>query len=289
MSIDAGATTVTAVHARAVRTRVGRVVLLAALLVSALIVLLPFIWMVFASLRTQGEIFREPGALLPIAPTVQAYVDVWQRIPFARFFLNSVIFAGGVTALSLVCDSMCAYALARLHFRGQGALFWVVLIVLMVPFQITLIPLFITVFGFGWLDTYQGLIIPRATSAFGIFLLRQFFIGLPRDLDEAARVDGASEFTVFTRAVLPLSVPALVTLGIFHFMANWNDFLWPLVITSSTDMRTIPAGLTLFMGSFVVEIPLLMAGATIALLPLAVAFVLAQRHFVRGVVMTGIK
>lgn len=268
---------------------VGRGAIYIALLAGAAAMLLPFVWMVSTSLKPQPEIFRFPGELFPREWTLDAYIDVWERIPFARFFMNSVIFAVGVTAISLLFDSMAAYALARLKFRGQRLLFWVVLIVLMVPFQITLIPLFMTVFQLGWLDSFAGLIIPRATNAFGIFMLRQFFLSLPRDLDDAARIDGASEWRIYWSIVLPLSLPALATLAIFHFMYNWNDFLWPLVITSSTDMRTLPAGLTLFMGAHVVEHAVLLAGATIALAPLAIAFVIAQRFFVRGVVMSGMK
>lgn len=277
------------VPARRLRVRPGRALTYAVLYLGAAIVLLPFVWMVAASLKTEPELFTAPTELLPGHPTTTAYSDVWQRIPLARFFLNSVIFAGGVTVLSLFLDSLAAYALARLRFRGRDLAFWVVLIVLMVPVQITLIPLFLTVFQLGWLDTYAGLIIPRATNAFGIFLLRQFFLSIPREFDEAARIEGASEFQIYRRIILPLSKPALATLAVFHFMYNWNDFLWPLVVTSSPEMRTVPAGLTLFMGSFVIEHPLLMAGATLLLLPLAVAFVLAQRYFVRGVVMSGLK
>ncbi len=268
---------------------VARTPLYAALLVGAAIMLLPFAAMVGTSFKPQPEVFRFPGELLPREPTFDAYIDIWNRIPYGRFFFNSVVFAGGVTALSLLLDSMAAYALARLRFRGQQVLFWVVLIVLMVPFQITLVPLFLTVFQLGWLDSFAGLIIPRATNAFGIFMLRQFFLTLPREFDEAARIDGASEWTIYWRIALPLSLPALATLAVFHFMYNWNDFLWPLVITTSTDMRTLPAGLTLFMGSHVIEHAVLMAGATLALLPLAMAFLLAQRYFVRGVVMSGLK
>lgn len=251
--------------------------------------ILPFLAMLSTSIKPQAEVFSNPGALLPRQPTFSAFVDIWERIPFARFFFNSAVFAGGVTALSLLFDSMAAYALARLRFRGQQAFFWLVLIVLMVPFQITLVPLFLTVFGLGWLDSFAGLIIPRATNAFGIFMLRQFFLSLPRDLDDAARIDGASEWRIYWHIALPLSLPALATLGVFHFMYNWNDFLWPLIITTSTEMRTLPAGLTLFMGSHVVEHSVLMAGATMAIAPLALAFVLAQRFFVRGVVMSGLK
>jgi multiple sugar transport system permease protein len=159
----------------------------------------------------------------------------------------------------------------------------------MVPYQITLIPLFQTVFDLHWLNTYQGLIVPRATSAFGIFMLRQFFVSLPRDLDSAGRIDGASEFRIYWSIILPLAKPALATLAVFLFMNNWNDFLWPLVITSSTDMRTLPAGLALFSGQFVIEHAVLMAGATLSLLPLAIAFLFAQRYFVQGIATTGIK
>ncbi|MDQ3691348.1 MAG: carbohydrate ABC transporter permease [Chloroflexota bacterium] len=259
------------------------------LIIGAVVMLLPFVWMVSASLKPQPEIFQYPNELLPREPTLTAYGDVWERIPFARFFLNSVVFAGGVTIISLFLDSLAAYALARLQFRGREVFFWVVLIVLMVPFQITLIPLFLTVFGLGWLDTFPGLIVPRATNAFGIFMLRQFFLSLPRDFDDAARIDGASEFRIYWQIALPLSLPALATLGVFHYMYNWNDLLWPLIITTTTEMRTLPAGLTLFMGSHVIEHAVLMAGATISLIPLAVAFLVAQRYFVRGVVMSGLK
>ncbi len=272
-----------------VRRLSGRGSLYAVLIIGAVVMLLPFVWMVSASLKPQPEIFQYPNELLPREPTLTAYGDVWERIPFARFFLNSVVFAGGVTIISLFLDSLAAYALARLQFRGREVFFWVVLIVLMVPFQITLIPLFLTVFGLGWLDTFPGLIVPRATNAFGIFMLRQFFLSLPRDFDDAARIDGASEFRIYWQIALPLSLPALATLGVFHYMYNWNDLLWPLIITTTTEMRTLPAGLTLFMGSHVIEHAVLMAGATISLIPLAVAFLVAQRYFVRGVVMSGLK
>jgi len=261
----------------------------------ALVVLLgafmifPFVWMLLTSFRTQQEIFSNPGNLIPAALNWSAYVEIWSELPFARLFLNSVIFAGGTTLISLLFDSLAAYGLARLTFPGRTLAFYVVLATLMVPYQITLIPVFQTVFDLHWLDTYQGLIVPRATSAFGIFLLRQFFVTVPRDLDAAARIDGAGEFRIYWSIMLPLARPALATLAVFHFMYNWNDFLWPLVITSSIDMRTLPAGLTLFGGQFVVEYAVLMAGATISLAPLAIAFLFAQRYFVQGIATTGIK
>ena len=249
----------------------------------------PFVWMLLTSLRTQQEIFSNPGNLIPATFNLDAYVRIWSELPFARLFLNSVVFAGGATFISLFFDSLAAFALARLEFPGKTIAFYLVLATLMVPYQITLIPVFQTVFDLHWLDTYQGLIVPRATSAFGIFLLRQFFVTVPRDLDAAARIDGASEFRIYRSIMLPLARPALATLAVFHFMYNWNDFLWPLVITSSTEMRTLPAGLTLFSGQFVIEHAVLMAGATISLAPLAISFLFAQRFFVQGIATTGIK
>ncbi|MCU1556502.1 MAG: carbohydrate transporter permease [Microbacteriaceae bacterium] len=274
---------------RSVMRRILSIVGIVLLVVAALFVVFPFVWMVLTSFKSQSEIFGDPGNLLPKALNFDNYVRVWTELPFARLFLNSIIFAGGVTVLSVFFDSLAAYALARLSFPGKTIAFFVVIATLMVPYQITLVPLFQTVFDLHWLNTYQGLIVPRATSAFGIFLLRQFFVSVPRDLDQAARIDGAGEFRIYWSIMLPLAKPALATLAIFHFMNNWNDFLWPLIITNTDEMRTIPAGLTLFAGQYVTDHGVLMAGATISLLPLAVAFFFAQRYFVQGIATTGIK
>jgi multiple sugar transport system permease protein len=259
------------------------------LIVGAVIILLPFAWMLGTSFKPESDVFGYPLRIQPTHPTLSNYSAIWKQLPFARLVLNSVIFAGGVTVVSVFFDSLAAYALARLRFPGRNIAFYLVLATLMVPFQVTLVPLFQLVFDLHWLNTYQGLIVPRATSAFGIFLLRQFFMSIPRELDEAARVDGASEWRIYWRVMLPLAKPALATLSIFYFMNNWNDFLWPLVITTGTSHENLPAALTLFSGQYVIEHGVLMAGATISLLPLAVAFVLAQRYFVRGVATTGLR
>jgi multiple sugar transport system permease protein len=234
-------------------------------------------------------VVRYPPQLWPHQWTLVSYGDVWSRVPFGRFFVNSVVFATAVTCISLTFDSLTAYALARLNFPGRNLVFLGILALLMVPFQVTLVPLFNLVYQFGWLNTFAGLIVPRATNAFGIFMLRQFFITIPPELDEAARIDGANEFGVYWRIILPLSTSALATLAVFHFMYNWNDFLWPLVISTSTDMETLPAGLALFMGQHVVEYSLLCAGATLALAPLIVAFFFAQRYFVQGITLGAVK
>jgi multiple sugar transport system permease protein len=271
------------------RIFLSSVLVVAALVVAAAIMLLPFVWMFLTSVKAESDIVRFPPQLWPNSFTFSHYTDIWHRIPFARLFLNTVVFAGGVTIISLLFDSLTAYALARLEFPGRDVLFVLILITMMLPFQVTLIPLFDLLSKLGWIDTYQGLILPRATNAFGIFFLRQFFLALPKDLEDAARIDGASELRIWWRVILPLATPALLTLGLFHFMYNWNDLLWPLVVTTSSSMQTLPAGLALFMGAHVVEYGLLMAGAVLALLPMLVAFLVIQRRFVEGIATTGIK
>ena len=251
--------------------------------------LLPLVWMVLTSFKPESEIVQFPPRLLPDSVTFQHYVDVWDRIPFARLYVNTIIFAGGVTVLSVLFDSMTAYALARLIFRGRNVMFVFVLFMLMMPFQVTLVPLYDLLANLGWTDTLHGLIIPRATNAFGIFFLRQFFLSLPKDLEEAARMDGAGEFRIYRQIILPLAAPALLTLALFHFMYNWNDLLWPLLINQAADKQTLPSGLALFMGEHVVEYGLLMAASVLALLPVIAFFLLIQRRFVEGVATTGIK
>ncbi|WP_202911591.1 carbohydrate ABC transporter permease [Segeticoccus rhizosphaerae] len=277
------------VHKLSASRFVNRTALHLGLIVASLLVLLPVIWMILASFRPESEIVRHPGELFPIHPTLSNYQGVVTQIPFARQFVNTVIFAGGVTLLSLFFDSMMAYALARLEFPGRKWIFIAVLLFLMIPYQVTMIPVYQLVAHLGLINTFPGLIIPRATNAFGIFFLRQFFIGIPASLDEAARIDGASEWRIYARIILPLSKPALLTLALFHFMFNWNDLLWPLVFTTSTDMETLPAGLALFTGEHVVQYGLVSAGATLAMLPMIIAFILVQRRFIEGIATTGLK
>jgi len=258
-------------------------------IVIALLMLLPIIWLVFTAFKPESDIVTYPPTLWPREFTLEHFVEVWQRIPFAQLYVNTIIFAGGVTIISLLLDSMAAYALARLPFRGRGAVMVLILVLLMLPFQVTLIPLYDMLNGFGLTNTLPGMIIPRMTNAFGIFFLTQFFLSLPRDLEEAARVDGASEWRIYRQVIMPLAKPALLTLGLFHFQYNWNDLLWPLVMSSSLETSTLPAGLALFMGQHVVEYGLLMAGSLLALLPVVIFFLLIQRSFVTGIATTGLK
>ncbi len=251
--------------------------------------ILPFVWMVSGSFRSEADLFANPASLLPAHPTLHGYIGIWQQLPFLRQLTNSFAFAGVTTFLTLVFDSLCGYALARMQFRGRTLVFILVLVTLMVPFQVTLIPVFIELFHFGWLNTYQGLIVPRATSAFGIFLFRQSFITIPRELDEAARIDGAGHLRIYWQVILPLAKPAIATVAVFNFMNLWNDLLWPLVVTSDEKMLTLPAGLTLFGGQHITDHAVLLAGATISLIPLAIGFAFAQRYFVAGLTTSGLK
>jgi multiple sugar transport system permease protein len=259
------------------------------LLLAAAAIAFPFLWMVLTSLKPESEIVRFPPALWPDTFTWSAYQDVWNRIPFLHYFKNTVVFSFGVTLVSLFFDSMAAYAFGRLQFRGRNFSFILVLVALMIPVQVTMIPLFIMLNHFGWINTLLGLIVPRATNAFGIFMLRQFFIGLPKELDESARMDGCSEFRIYGNIILPLAKPALASLALFHLMYNWNDLLWPLIMTSNDTLRTLPAGLALFMGQHVVEYGVLTAGATLAVAPLVIAFLMAQKYFIQGIAFTGLK
>ncbi len=256
---------------------------------AAVVTVVPFLWMLGVAFRPPADLYAHPGQIWPGSWSLAGFRAVATQLPFGRLIVNTFVFAGGTTLLLLLFDSMTAFALARLKFRGQNLVFILILATLMVPFQVTLIPVFLTLFHLHWLNTVHGLIIPRATSALGIFMLRQFFAQLPRELDDAARVDGAGAFTLYWRIILPLSKPALASLFVIQFAALWNDFLWPLVVTSDISHRTLPAALTLFSSTGGVDHAALMAGAAISLSPLAIAFLLAQRFFVQGVAASGVK
>jgi multiple sugar transport system permease protein len=276
-------------RAARVAGRVGSAVSWLVVSLGALATLVPFAWMLSVALRPSSDLYADPARLLPSHWTLHGVHAVLDQLPFTRLILNTFVFAGGTTLLLLLFDSMTAFALARLRFRGRNVLFVLILATLMVPFQVTLVPVFLTVFHLGWLNSYQGLIIPRATSALGIFLLRQFFLQLPRELDDAARIDGANNLTLYWRIILPNAKPALASLFIIQFAALWNDFLWPLVITNNIKLQTLPAALTLFSSQGGVDHAALMAGAALSLTPLAIAFLVLQRFFVQGVATTGLK
>jgi multiple sugar transport system permease protein len=270
------------------RSLSARLVIHLALLTGVVVVIVPFLWMITTSLKPPRLVHLAPY-IVPTHFEWRNYLDAWQTDNFARFYLNSAIMAIGITAGQLLLASLAGYAFARLHFPGRNVLFFLVLATMMVPVYVTLIPSYLIVRSFGWLDSYQALIIPRLVSAFGIFLMRQHYLTIPRDLEEAALLDGASRLRIWWNIIVPLSGPAMATLGIFSFLFAWNDFLWPLIVTSSPDMRTVQLGLAMFTGRYGTQWTLLMAGAVTATIPALIAFMIGQRWFVRGIAMTGMK
>lgn len=255
----------------------------------AVTMVLPFLWMISTSLKNDRQAYIFPPIWIPDPIVWSNYLMTWEALPFDLFFLNSVIVAVFVTLGQLVTCSLGAFAFARLHFPGRDKLFVLYLATIMVPFQVIMIPLFILVRELRWIDTYAGLIVPLIFSAYGTFLLRQFFLTIPTELEDAAKIDGCSYFRIYWNIMLPLSKPALATLGIFVFLWSWNNFLWPLLITNSLDMKTLPLGLAYFLGQYTVYWNLLMAGATIVMAPVLVVFFFAQRYFIEGITLTGLK
>ncbi|MFN2199576.1 MAG: carbohydrate ABC transporter permease [Caldilineaceae bacterium] len=271
-------------HSRPINFR--NVVVHIALIVGSVVVLMPFLIMFLGSLLPKSAILQRSFSAGDL--TLRNYADTFQVVPFGRFYLNSLIVATGTTLIQIVTASLAAFAFARLRFRGRDGLFLVYLATLMIPFQVTMIPNFIVIRYLRWYNTYQALILPAAFSVFSTFLLRQYFLGIPIDMDEAARMDGAGSFRIWAQVILPLAGPVLATLAIFNFQASWNDFLWPLVITNTENMRTIPIGLSSFQGQYSTEWNLLMAGSVVALLPVLLIYVVGQKWFVQGITLSGL-
>jgi multiple sugar transport system permease protein len=265
------------------------------LIPASIVLIFPFAWLIITSLETSGEALRFPPVLVPHTLRFGNYADAWHSAPFGRFFVNSAVVAVTTVVANLVLCSLAGYAFARLRFLGRAALFAVLMATLMVPFQVTMIPQFIITKWLGvhvltgvGINHLGALILPNAATAFGIFFLRQFFRTLPLEYEESARVDGASRLTVLRRIVLPLATPPLATLAALTFLDSWNNFLWPLIAVTSTGQMTVPLGLATFQGSHQTEIPLLMAGNVMSLLPMLAVFFLAQRYFIRSVAATGL-
>jgi multiple sugar transport system permease protein len=258
------------------------------LIAGAFVILAPFTWMITTALKTPNQVHLAPY-LYPVHFEWRNFVDAWRADNFARYYLNTAVMAIAITLGQLTFASMAGYAFARLRFPGRTLCFWLVLATMMVPVYVTLIPSYLIVKSFGWLDSYPALIVPRLVSAFGIFLMRQHYLTIPRDLEESALLDGASRLRIWAGIFVPLSGPAMATLSIFSFLFAWNDFLWPLIVTTSPKMRTIQIGLAMFTGKYGTQWTLLMAGAVTATVPALLVYVIGQRWFVRGIVTTGIK
>jgi len=270
---------------------VGRIAVYALLIGLALIFLVPLFWMLSTSLKPKAQLFSAQIYWIPKTITLKNYTDLLsnQSTPVGRWFLNSLGVATAVTVLTLIVDSLAAYAYARMDFPGRKALFALLLATLFLPGMMFLIPNFLTIYRLGLLNNYLGVIIPGLAGVFGVFFLRQFFESIPKELEEAAVIDGANQFQTFYMVVLPLARPALATLGVITFLASWNDFLWPLLILQKSDMLTLPPGLRTLQGAYTSEYGQMMAGAVIAAVPVLLLYILLQRFIVQSVATTGLK
>lgn len=268
-----------------------RVVFYAILVALTLVFLTPLVWMVITSLKTYTAAQEIPPSWLPNPISGYGYEQIMNNSanPVLRWFLNSMVAATLHSLLVLVTASMAAYSLARLRFRGRGVTFALIVGTLFIPPTSLIIPNFLIVDQLNWIDTLAVVVVPGAASAFGVFFLRQFFLSLPNELEEAATLDGANQWQIFYKVVLPLSKPALATLAVLSFLTNWNDFLWPIFVLFSPEKLTLPPGLGLLQGSYVTDYPVIMAGAVLASLPVLILFVLAQRHIIQGVSRSGLK
>lgn len=253
------------------------------------ITVLPFVYMVLLSLQTEAETFAGVPVIVPAIPQWHNYVEIWKLAPFGRFLFNSFFVAGAITLSHLFFDPLSGYVFAKYEFPLKHVIFLLILGTLMIPFFVRMIPLYVMMSNWGWLNTYQALIVPFLMSAYGIFLMRQFIQPIPTDLIDAARLDGASEFGIYWQVILPQCKPALAALGLFTFVYQINEFIWPLIITNTTEMRTMTIGLTLFNQENFTQWQYTATGALILFVPCLALFIATQRWFVRGIVLSGLK
>ncbi|WP_324715849.1 carbohydrate ABC transporter permease [Carboxydochorda subterranea] len=273
----------------AVRRTARGVLFTGALVAIGLAMALPFLWMITSSFKPMREIFAYPPTLWPQSPTLDNYVTAFGRTPVARWFLNSAIVTGSITLSNVLADAMAAYAFARLRFPGKDVVFVLLLVTLMIPFHLTLVPLFLILRSLGLLNSLAGVIAPGLASILGVFLLRGFFADIPLELEEAARVDGAGEFQIFWRVAMPLARPALATVAIIVFVQSWGEFLLPLLVLNDRSAFTLPLGIRMFQGEYSTEWGQLMAVTFLADLPILVLFLMLQRHFIHGLTQGALK
>ncbi len=272
------------------RRKIGKIFIYLLLLLVVLITVLPFVWMLSASIKSDREVFQmNPFVLIPENPHWDNYMKVWTKIPFAVFIKNTVILTVVVTILQLFTSSFAAYAFAKLEFSGKKQLFLAYISTIAMPWQVYMVPQFLMMRKMGLNDTLLAMVVLQAFSAFGVFLMRQFYMGIPDSLCEAARIDGMNEFKIYANIMLPLSKPALATLTIFTFVATWNDYLGPTIYLKSEMKKTIQIGLQRFIGQYSSEYGLIMAGSVISLIPVLIVFLLLQKYFVEGIATSGVK
>ena len=259
------------------------------LLVTAFIGLLPYYWMVSSAFKTSENMFAVPPQWIPNPINTHAFSDAWKAQDFTRYFLNSTAVAIAITLGNLVLASLAGYSLSKFRYFGRGALFLLILSTMMLPLEVTMVPLFLIVKKLEWANTYQGLIVPFLVDGFGVFLMRQYLQSIPNEVIETARIDGASELRIYAQIVMPLCKPALVALAVFTFREAWDMYIWPLIIVTKDSLRTLPLGISLFMSSFGTAWDQLMAVAALGTLPMVILFFLLQRSFIQGIAVTGLK
>jgi multiple sugar transport system permease protein len=259
------------------------------LVVGAIVALFPLVWMLSASFMAPGESSSYPPTLVPAHPTLDNYRELFERTGVGRYLFNSVFLAVSATALSLVFNVMAGYAFAKLRFAGRDRLFKTMLGALVIPGQVAMIPLFLLLKHLGLVNSYAGVIVPALASIFGIFLIRQYALSIPDDLLEAARIDGASEWRIFSWIVVPLLRPIIVTLAVFTLLGTWNDFMWPLIVLSDKDLYTLPVALASLSREHVQDNELMMAGAVLTIVPVLVVFLALQRYYIQGLMMGSVK
>jgi multiple sugar transport system permease protein len=274
---------------RRVRTFLSRAVVYFIAIFVALTVIFPLIWILLTAFKSLPETYIWPPTLLPANWRFDSFSQLFQVVPFARFFLNSVCVSLPICILNLLFCSLAGYVFAKFQFPGKSILFIIVLATIMIPFQVTMIPAFSILVELGWNNSYLGLIVPGMVGAFGIFLMRQFMMSIPTELIEAARIDGAGEFRIYTQIIIPSSKPAFAALAIFTFLESWNSFLWPLIVIDTPQMRTLPLGLALLKTQFISQWPLIMAATLLSSLPVILIYIIFQRQFIRGILLTGLK
>lgn len=259
---------------------------------AAIIMLAPTVWMISTSLKQEASVLSATPHWLPNPVTFENYIKLFtqaQDFPVFRWLANSIFVSSSVTLLVLLVASTAAYAFSRLEFKGRDTMFMCVVATMIIPAQITLIPVFLIVQKLGWFNSYYGLIIPGLAGGFGVFLLRQFFQSIPVELEEAAFMDGAGPIGIYWRIILPLAKPALAALAIFTFIGSWNDFAWPLIITNDMSLRTLPIGIMIFQGRYTTEYAITMTAAAVCTIPIIIAFLIFQKRITEGIAMTGIK
>lgn len=271
------------------KRKINLIFLYGLVLIVAVLTLLPFIWMVSASFMPAGAANTFPPKLFPEEIVFTHYEFLFNQLNLEKYFTNSLIISAGVTLFSLLLNSMAGYAFAKFRFNNKKKIFNFLLSSMLIPGQVTMLPVFLMLKEFGLINTYWAIIVPGMASIFGIFLIRQFVMAIPDSLIEAAKIDGASDFEIYWRIILPLCKPILITLALFTFMGTWNDFLWPLIVMTDDSMYTLPVALANLMGEYVQDTEIMMAGAVVTIIPVIVVFLALQKYYIRGIMMGGVK